>query len=76
MVFTSNLHDLLDKIEKYSKETRVTTKDKLRLETEKMYSYHALSVCLRKLSNEDTNSSKEGLLRTKLYFDKIERLEF
>lgn len=76
MASTKDLHELLDKIERCSKETRVTIKDRLKLETEKMYAYHALDICLHKLSNENTSSGKEGLQRTKVYFDKIEKLDF
>lgn len=76
MAHTEDLHELLNKIEKYSGETRIAIKDRLRLETEKVYAYHALAMCHHRLSNESTDSSKEGLQRTRMYFDRIERLNF
>lgn len=76
MAFTKNLHELLDEIERCSKETRGTVKDRLKLEAEKMYAYHALSICFHKLSNGDIDSNREGLLRTRSYFDKIEKIDF
>lgn len=71
-----NLYNLLNKIEECSKDAKVTLKDKLIDETERMYSYYALKNCIDRLSNKDTSESKEGLQRTKAYFDKIGRLDF
>lgn len=75
MIEIEYLLDLLNKIEEQIKESKKTTKERLKLEAEKMYTFYALKICLDKLTNTDTVENKEGIKRTKIYLEKIEKLD-
>lgn len=71
-----NLLLLLSKIEAELDQQKVYVKDKLMHEVEKMYVFNALGICLGKLENSDNKKYKDGILRTKAYFQKIKNLQF
>lgn len=70
------LNELLDGIEALQSEEEVMMKEKLRLEVEKMYAFNALGVCKCKLNNREDAEYKEGLSRTKSFFDKLKEVNF
>lgn len=68
------LNELLTQIELATLETHTTPKEIMLHGAKKMYTYHALDVCLAKLTNNPIEPGKEGVLRAKLVFEKIEKL--
>lgn len=69
------LSTLLDKIEKEISVDKTTRKDILQQEASKMYAFNALGICLSKLGECDDHAYKEGLLRTKKYFEKVNQMK-
>lgn len=76
MINIDELMVILDEIKNLESRNGNTMKDKLRIEAENMYAYHALQLCLNTLNNKDTTENKEGIKRTKSYFERIEKVEF
>lgn len=70
------LNDTLDKIETKISETKVMMIDKLNHEIEKLYTYNALGICKSKLSNNRGDEFKEGISRTKIYFEKTKKINY
>lgn len=73
---TEKLEKLLYKIEKEIEAEEICMKQKLLHETEKMYSFNALGICLIKLGDiKDDAEYKEGLMKAKQYFKDITELD-
>lgn len=70
------LNEILDKIEERGKETKTMVMDKLQHEIEKTYSFNALGICKSKLSNREWLEFKDGISRTKTYFEKMKKINF
>lgn len=71
-----NLNKLLDDIETAIEKTHDNPKDKICHELHKLYTYHALDICVGKLTNNSTQPGKDGISRIKSYFERIKDLEF
>lgn len=70
------LNRILDLIEQKAAQEKKMMMDKLKLEIEKTYTYNALGICKSKLNNREGTEFKEGILRTKTYFDKMKKVNF
>ncbi|ELA42519.1 uncharacterized protein VICG_00271 [Vittaforma corneae ATCC 50505] len=71
-----NLLLILDKIEAELDQQPVYVMDKLKHESEKMYVFNALGICLGKLNNGCDKKYKEGLLRQKRIFRRLRVYNF
>lgn len=74
MLKSKSLLEYLDKIEQNLEQNSKNNFQNLFLEAEKMYVYNAFGICLGKLTNFDDKKYKEGILRSKAYFEKIKQM--
>ena len=70
------LNEILDIIEAEASESRVLMVDKLSYEVEKAYTYNALGICKSKLSNGKVDDFRDGINRTKVFFEKIKKINY
>lgn len=68
--------ELLERIQSEVAKPQIYVKDTLAHETEKMYVFNALGICLEKLKGSDGKKYKDGISRTKIFFQKVKNIEF
>ncbi len=71
----SKIYKILEDIKKEANK-QLSTDDlskQLSAESKKMYSYYSLEMCLNKLSGKNTDACRDGLLRTKKIFERINK---
>ncbi len=69
------LNKLLDQIEIAIDQDFDLEKDKIYHELHKLYTFHALDICVGKLTNNSTKIGKDGIIKTKNYLDKIKHMD-
>ncbi|KAI5153770.1 hypothetical protein ENBRE01_3238 [Enteropsectra breve] len=69
------IHQLLRMIEEEIKTAPKGEQEEIKREIEKMYAHYALEICLGKLNNQIKEEWKEGIMRTKTLFKKIEEIK-
>lgn len=72
----TKLNLILDQIENKLTENKTLMVEKLNLEVEKAYAYNALGVCKSKLNNGRGDDFREGINRTKVFFEKIKKINY
>lgn len=70
------LSSLLMEIEGALESRPVSLREGAIHEAERMYTHHALAICMSKLRGEAADEGRDGILRAKAMFERIAKAEF